>query len=196
MVVIAVDRVEAEVAGAARRVPGIVALKHAGGAGSIEGREPTGICRILDLLAHRGEPGQHLDEVAVNENLGVGADCLDSLGLGDQVLLTCHGRGAGPKLLGVEPVLVRNAGGGGKGRVEEAAGVARHENRALLRVPGGQASNLGAREVIVVPGRCAHGQSRAGPAQPSACCRSARNNIRIQFSSHACPVDPHEPNVP
>ncbi len=131
---------------------------------------------VLDLLAPRGEPGQRLDEVAVNENLGVGIDGLDSLSLGGQVPLACHGRGAGPKLLGVEPVLARNAGGGGKGRVEEAAGVARHENRALLRVPGGQASNLGAREVIDVAGRYAHVRSRAGPAQPSACCRSAKQH--------------------
>ena len=76
MVVVAVDRVEAEVAGAAQRIPGIVAQGHVVGAGSIEGQEPAGICRVLDLLAPRGEPGQRLDEVAVNENLGVGIDGL------------------------------------------------------------------------------------------------------------------------
>ena len=76
MVVVAVDRVEAEVAGAARRIPGIVALGHVVGAASIEGHELAGICRVLDLLAHRGEPGQRLDEVAVNVILGVGVDGL------------------------------------------------------------------------------------------------------------------------
>jgi hypothetical protein len=76
VVVVAVDRVEAEVAGAARRAPCIVALGHMVGAGSIESQEPAGICMVLDLLAPRGEPGQRLDEVAVNENHGVGVDGL------------------------------------------------------------------------------------------------------------------------
>jgi hypothetical protein len=65
---------------------------------------------------HKGEPGQRLDEVAINENLGVGVDGLDSLGLCDQVLLACHGRGVDPKLLGLGPVEVSNAEGAGKGR--------------------------------------------------------------------------------
>ncbi len=111
---VAVDRVEAEVTGAAQRIPRIVAQGDVVGAGSIEGREPAGICMVLDLFAHKGEIGQRLDEVAVNENLGVETDGLDSLGLGDQVRLTCHGRGVGPKLLGPGPVEVRNAEGGGK----------------------------------------------------------------------------------
>ncbi len=76
VVVVVVDRVEAEVAGAEQRIPGIVAQGHVVGAGSIEDQEPAGICRVLDLLAHRGEPGQRLDEVAVNVNLGVGIDGL------------------------------------------------------------------------------------------------------------------------
>jgi hypothetical protein len=54
------------------------------------------------------------------------------------------------------PVEVRNAEGGGKGRVGEAAGVARHENSALLGVGGhargGEAGDHGAKEVIAVVG--------------------------------------------
>ncbi len=89
------------------------------------------------------------------------------------------------------PVEVRNAEGGGKSRVEEAAGVARHEDRALLRVgghvPGGEAGNLGAREVIVVAGRCAHGRSRAGPAQP-------KRMLSVWAKQHLPPI--LEPRLP
>ena len=106
MVVVAVDRVEAEVAGAAQRIPGIVAQGHVVGAGSIEGQEPAGICRVLDLLAHRGEPGQRVDEVAVNVNLGVG---VDGLPLGSR-WSWLGPRGASARLIEAGPVSQQTSG--------------------------------------------------------------------------------------
>jgi hypothetical protein len=102
------------------------------------------------LLAHRGESGQRLDELAANETLVLGLMALTASALATKFSSHVRGEVLAQSCLDLGSVEIRNAEGGSKGRVEEAAGVARHEDRALLRVGGhvrgGQVGNLGARE--------------------------------------------------
>ncbi len=134
--------------------PVVIALWHRVISRSAEFQEPIRIGGIHDLLAHGCEPGKSLHEVAIDEDLGIRVDSLDSFGLLHQQLFACHGRRIGPQLLGIRPVEISNTKGGGEFGIEKSAEVAGHENRALLGivrdVPGWQTDRLGLGKISIV----------------------------------------------